>query len=77
MTIQTAIQLPEDVFERLQSAANELGQSPSAFIRQAIEEHIEEVEDIRRAEETLDKVKSGEMRTYSLSEATRELGLDD
>jgi RHH-type rel operon transcriptional repressor/antitoxin RelB len=77
MTIQTAIQLPEDVFERLQSAANELGQSPSAFIRQAIEEHIEEVEHIRRAEETLDKVKSGEMRTYSLSEAARELGLDD
>jgi RHH-type rel operon transcriptional repressor/antitoxin RelB len=77
MTIQTAIQLPEDVFERLQSAANERGQSPSAFIRQAIEEHIEEVEDIRRAEETLDKVKSGEMRTNSLSEAARELGLDD
>jgi RHH-type rel operon transcriptional repressor/antitoxin RelB len=77
MTIQTAIQLPEDVFERLQSAATERGQSPSAFIRQAIEEHIEEVEDIRRAEETLEKVKSGEMRTYSLSEAARELGLDD
>ena len=76
MTIQTAIQLQEDVFERLKLLANAYGQSPTDFISEAILERIEELEDVARAEETLKKIESGDMRTYTLDEVKRELGLD-
>ncbi len=77
MTIQAAIQLPEDVFERLKSLADASGQSPTDFISEAVLEHIEDLEDARRAEEIMKKIESGEHRTYTLEEVERELGLDD
>ena len=77
MTVHTAIQIPEETFERLQSAATELGETPSNVILAAIEGYLEDREDIRRAEEILRKIETGEMRTYTLEEVERELGLDD
>lgn len=77
MTVHTALQIPEDTFERLQSAATELGETPSNVILAAIEGYLEDREDVRRAEEILDKIHSGKMRTYTLEEVERELGLED
>ena len=77
MTIQTAIQMPEETFERVQSAATEMGETPGNVILAAIEGFLEDREDVRRAEEIMKKVQSGEMRTYTLEEVERELGLDD
>lgn len=77
MTIQTAIQLPEETFERLKSVADEMGQTPSDFIFAAIQEHLEDMEDVIRAEAILKEVKAGRMKTYTLEEVERELGLDD
>ena len=77
MTVHTAIQIPEETFERLQSAAAELGETPGNVILAAIEGYLEDREDVRRAGEILRKIESGEMRTYTLEEVERELGLDD
>ena len=77
MTVHTAVQIPEETFERLQSAAAELGETPGNVILAAIEGYLEDREDVRRAEEILRKIESGEMRTYTLEEVERELGLDD
>jgi RHH-type transcriptional regulator, rel operon repressor / antitoxin RelB len=77
MTIQTAIQLPEEVYERLKSLADSIGQTPADFISQAILEHMEDLEDVILAEEALRKLEAGESRTYTLEEVSRELGLDD
>jgi predicted DNA-binding protein len=77
MTIQTAIQLTEETFERVRAAANGVGQTPDDFIIEAINEHLEDVEDVKRAEDALKKVNSGEMRTYSLEQVSHELDLDD
>lgn len=77
MTIQTAIQLPEEVFERLKSLADASGQSPTDFISEAILEHIEDLEDVMRAEEIMKEIQAGRMKTYTLEEVERELGLDD
>jgi RHH-type transcriptional regulator, rel operon repressor / antitoxin RelB len=77
MTVHTAIQIPEDTFERLKSAATELGETPSNVVLAAIEGYLEDREDVRRADEILDQIHSGKMRTYTLEEVERELGLDD
>lgn len=77
MTIQTAIQLPEETFERLKAVAEQTGQTTSDFIFMAIQEHLEDMEDVIRAEAILKEVQAGRMKTYTLEEVERELGLDD
>jgi|GEM_PF-2319692 len=37
----------------------------------------EDIEDIRQAEEVLQRIRSGQEKTYSLEDVERELGLDN
>ncbi len=46
-------------------------------IREAIERHIADMEDIYLAEQTLERVRRGEETTYTLSEVEQELGLEN
>ncbi len=70
-----AVRLDPDLEARLTAVAKRTGRSKSYYARQAIEDKIEELEDIAAAEEVL--------RTYdptknvSLAEVRRRLGLDD
>ena len=77
MTIQTALQMSEETFQKVQLVATELGETPSDVMLAAIEDYLEEREDIRRAEEALRKIRSGELKTVTLAEAKRDLGLED
>lgn len=76
MTIQTAVQLPDEAYERLKSLADASGQSPTDFMSKALLEYLEDVEDIARAEEIMSKIEAGERKTYTLEEVERRLGLD-
>jgi RHH-type rel operon transcriptional repressor/antitoxin RelB len=77
MTIQTAIHLPEEAYERLKSLAQSRGQSPDDFMSKAILEYLEDLEDLMRAEEVMRDIEAGKSRTYPLEEVERRLGLDD
>jgi RHH-type rel operon transcriptional repressor/antitoxin RelB len=77
MAKQTAIRLPDETYERLQALAARTGRTATFYIRQAIEEHLEDLEDIYMAEQVLEKLARGETRTYALEEVERKLGLDD
>ncbi len=77
MAKQTAIRLPDETYERLQALAARTGRTATFYIRQAIEEHLEDLEDIYMAEQVLGKLARGETRTYTLEEVERKLGLDD
>ena len=77
MTRQTAVLLPDEVFDRLAALAARTGRTTESYIQEAVEEHIEELEDAQLAELALKRRENGESRTYSLEELGRELGLDD
>jgi len=77
MSRQAAIRLDDDIYTRLQELASKTGRTATFYMREAIETHIEDLEDIYLAEQTLDQVKSGKQRTFSLNEVERELGLED
>ncbi|WP_426227159.1 type II toxin-antitoxin system RelB family antitoxin [Pararhizobium sp. DWP3-4] len=77
MTRQTAIRLPDETYERLQTLAERTGRTATYYIREAIEQHLEDLEDIYLAEQALGKLKRGEMGTQTLEEVERRLGLDD
>ncbi|MCJ8148357.1 ribbon-helix-helix protein, CopG family [Shinella sp. AETb1-6] len=77
MARQTAIRLPDETYERLQALAARTGRTATYYIREAIEQHIEDLEDIYLAEQELERVRRGESRVYSLKEVEDELGLGD
>lgn len=72
-----ALRLPEDIEERLAALARRTGRSKSFYARQAILEHLDDLEDIYLAEERLVELRAGRSRTWSLDEVEAELGLDD
>ncbi|WLR91465.1 type II toxin-antitoxin system RelB family antitoxin [Shinella zoogloeoides] len=77
MAKQTAIRLPDETYERLQALAARTGRTATYYIREAIEQHLEDLEDIYLAEQELERVRRGESRVYSLKEVEDELGLGD
>ena len=76
MSTYTATRLPDELSERLVALAKRTDRSRSYYLRQALEIHIDELEDIYLAETTLERVRRGEEPTYTLNEVERELGLD-
>ncbi|MCG5535909.1 DUF6290 family protein [Ectothiorhodospira mobilis] len=77
MTKQTAVRIPDETDERLQTLAARTGRTVTYYIREAIEEHLEDLEDIYLAEQTLERLRRGVARTYTLDEVERDLGLAD
>lgn len=77
MTIQAAIKLPEEAYERLKSLAEAKGQSADDLITTAVLEYLEDLEDLARAEEVMRDIEAGRSKTYTLDEVERRLGLDN
>ncbi|MEH6643714.1 DUF6290 family protein [Vreelandella glaciei] len=72
-----ALRLPTEIEERLDALAKATGRTKSFYAREAILEHLEDLEDIYLAEKTLEQVRRGEMATHSLDDVERHLGLAD
>lgn len=72
-----SLNLPADVESRLDRLAKATGRSKSFFAREAIEEHLDDLEDLYLAERRLSDLEAGKSRTYTLEEVERELGLAD
>lgn len=77
MSKQTAVRIPDETYERLQALATRTGRSATYYIREAIEEHLEDLEDIYLAEQTLERVRRGDERIYTLDEVEDDPGLAD
>ena len=70
-----AVRLGPDLEARLTAVAKRTGRSKSYYARQAIEEKIEELEDISLLEEALKTYNP--TRNKPLDQVMRELGLED
>ena len=70
-----ALRLPADVESRLEELAKRTGRTKSYYAREAIIEHLAELEELYLAEAELEAINNG-TRTYPLSEVERELGLE-
>ena len=63
-----SIRLPDDVEARLERLAKKTGRSKSFYVREAIEAHLQDLEDVYLAEKTLAAVREGRESTTSLDE---------
>lgn len=72
-----AIRLPEELEKRLADLAKRTGRTKTFYAREAIERHLEDLEDIYLADLELQRVRDGDSPTYSLEEVMRQHGLAD
>jgi RHH-type transcriptional regulator, rel operon repressor / antitoxin RelB len=72
-----AIRLPEKIEERLDRLAKQTGRTKTFYAREAILQHLEELEDIYLAEKRLEAVRAGRSRTIPLEKVMRRYGLED
>jgi RHH-type rel operon transcriptional repressor/antitoxin RelB len=72
-----SLRLPDDVSERLANIAALTGRSKTFYMVEAIQEHLDDLEDLYLAEQTLLDVRSGKMETVSLEDVMRRYGLED
>jgi RHH-type rel operon transcriptional repressor/antitoxin RelB len=70
-----ALRLPEDIESRLDKLAKATGRTKSFYAREAILEHLADLEDLYLAEKRVAKVRNGKSKTYSLNAVEQELGL--
>lgn len=72
-----AIRLPEEIETRLENLARRTGRSKTFYAREAILEHLDDLEDLYLAEQVMRRIQSGEERTFTLDEVEARLGLAD
>ena len=72
-----AIRLPDEIETRLEALAQATGRTKTFYAREAILEHLDDLEDLYLAEKRLIDIRAGRSRTFTLDEVERELGLAD
>jgi RHH-type rel operon transcriptional repressor/antitoxin RelB len=72
-----AIRLSAAIEKRLTRLARRTGRTKSFYVREAILQHLEDLEDIYLSERTLQRIQDGEERTIPLEEVLKRHGLED
>ena len=72
-----AIRLPEELETRLETLAKRTGRTKTFYAREAIEQHLEDLEDLYLAERVSKRIRAGKEQTSSLEEVEARLGLAD
>ena len=72
-----AIRLPDKIEKRLDRLAKRTGRTKTYYAREAILQHLEDLEDIYLAEKRLAAIRSGRTKTIPLEEVIRRYGLED
>ena len=67
-----AIRLPKEIEDRLSRLARKTGRTKTFYAREAILEHLDDLEDLFLAEERYTDIKSGRVKSIPLSEITEQ-----
>ncbi len=71
-----AIRLPQSIEKRLEKLARRTGRTKTYYVREAILQHLDDLEDIYFAEQALERVRGGEERTIPLKDVLKRHGLE-
>jgi RHH-type rel operon transcriptional repressor/antitoxin RelB len=72
-----AIRLPQSVEKRLEKLARRTGRTKSFYAREAIVQHLEDLEDLYLAERALERIRNGEDNAIPLEEVMKRHGMED
>jgi RHH-type rel operon transcriptional repressor/antitoxin RelB len=72
-----AIRLPEDLEKRLENLAKRTGRTKTFYARQAIEQHLDDLEDLYLAEQRLTEIRAGRTQTVPLEDVLKRYDVED
>lgn len=67
----------EETDARLERLARLTGRTKTFYVREAVREHLDDLEDIYLADQVMARIDSGEEVVHRLEDVERELGLAD
>lgn len=73
----TSIRLAPETEQRLDYLASQTGRTKAYYLRQIIEQGIEEMEDYYLAANVLERVRQNQEQVYSSADVRKDLGLDN
>lgn len=73
----TSVRLPVELEERLNFLSAQTGRSKAYYLRELIQNGIEDLEDYYLAAQTVERIRSGQENVYSAADVRKDLGLDD
>ena len=65
---QVAVRLPDEMYARLKALAESTGRTATYYLREAVQEHLDDLEDIYISEQTLERIRRGEEEVLSSEE---------
>ena len=71
-----SIRLPHEIENRLEKLSTQTGRSKSFYVKEAILEHLDDIEDIYLAEKRLEDIRAGRTLTIPLQEVMKKYGMD-
>jgi len=71
-----AVRLPDAMEDRLKNLSEKTGRTKSFYVREAISEYLDDLEDIYLAEQRLEDLRAGRSRTYTLEEVMERHGVE-
>jgi RHH-type transcriptional regulator, rel operon repressor / antitoxin RelB len=72
-----AIRLPATIEKRLDRLAKRTGRTKTYYARQAILEHLADLEGVYLAERRLEGIRAGRRKTVPIEKVMRRYGMDD
>jgi len=73
----TSIRLSPEAEQRLDALAKQTGRTKAFYLRELIEDGLDDLEDYYLAAATMERVRKGEEHVFSLDEVESDLGLAD
>lgn len=67
----------DELDARLTKLAKLTGRTKTFYVREALEQQMDDLEDIFLADQVMGRVRSGQERTVSIDDVERDLGLGD
>jgi len=71
-----AIRLPASIEKRLAKLAQRTGRTKTYYAREAILQHLDDLEDVYLAERALDRIRKGDERTIPLDDVMKRHGME-
>jgi RHH-type rel operon transcriptional repressor/antitoxin RelB len=72
-----AIRLPKEIEERLDVLAKETGRTKTFYVREAILEHLNDMEDVYLAEKRLADIQAGNSKPIPLKDVMKRYEMED
>ncbi|NBC47648.1 MAG: ribbon-helix-helix protein, CopG family [Gammaproteobacteria bacterium] len=75
--METSIRLPDATEQRLNELSRQTGRSKAEYLREFIEQGLDDAEDYQLASVVIEQVRKGEEPVHSAADVKKDLGLDD